>query len=130
MKPVHIDETWKRKSFNAWIIEISNFVPSCFGRKMQYGLDNFSDVKATGYRLFALYTGIVILDNRLVEKKVYEFFLHLFIAIRILVQDDQEVQMPFVRENLIKFVEKSVQYSGKDFCFTMCIRLFIFPMIT
>lgn len=79
------------KSVSHHLIEIRSCIPSEFARKPR-GLEDVDRWKATEFRQFILYTGIIVMKPVL-STICYNHFLSLYVAIRILT--DEQLCMPF-----------------------------------
>jgi hypothetical protein len=91
-----------------------DFLPSEFNRKPR-SLAHVSKWKATEFRTFLLYTGIVVLKNVL-AKNMYEHFLLFHVAIKILVHKTYSIsQNEYARSILYLFVKEATNIYGKKF---------------
>lgn len=88
-------------------LSLRNCVTNDFPRKPR-SLDEFSNWKATEFRLFVLYTGPVIL-KKVLNEKLYLNFLCLHVAFTILLS-------PNSNQNMINFCDKLLKFFIKDFC--------------
>lgn len=92
---------------NVLHLSLRNCVTYDFPRKPR-SLDEFSNWKATEFRLFVLYTGPVIL-KKVLNEKLYSNFLCLHVAFTILLSSNSN-------QNMISFCDKLLKYFIKDFC--------------
>ena len=90
-------------------------LPSEFVRQPR-GLNEFARYKATEFRTFLLYTGLFALKD-IVKKDVYEHFLCLSVAVRILLQArDMKSDMISYAKSLLKYyVSSAPSIYGKTF---------------
>ena len=95
-----------------------NNTPCEFSRKC-YSLGDYKQWKATQFRQFVLYTGVFVLKNNKIPTVVYQNFLNLHVALRLL-STDTFVQnnnlMLFVKKLLIHFVDSFKVIFGDDNC--------------
>lgn len=84
-KPMRIIEE-KKNIISLSLLNIRKFVPSEFAR-LPRSLDDLEYWKATEFREFLLYTGVIVLKSNL-KKDMYDHFLLLFASIRILCSND------------------------------------------
>ena len=95
-----------------------NNTPCEFSRRC-YSLGDFKQWKATQFRQFVLYIGIIVLENNTIPDVVYQNFLNLHVALRILsidkcIQNNDLVL--FVKKLLIHFVDSFKVIFGDDNC--------------
>ncbi|KAE9528580.1 hypothetical protein AGLY_012155 [Aphis glycines] len=76
----------KKDIISLSLLNIRKFVPSEFAR-LPRSLDDLEYWKATEFREFLLYTGVIVLKSNL-KKDMYEHFLLLLVSIRILCSND------------------------------------------
>ena len=82
------------------------------------GLSEIKRWKATEFRQFLLYSGIVVLKG-IATNQFYQHFLSLSIAIRIMLESDSEVRqnnLVYAKKLAIYFVQKSIELFGPSFC--------------
>lgn len=85
------------------LINLREYVPCEFSRKPR-GLGELDRMKATEFRQFLLYTGIIAL-RKIVRDDVYEHFLHLSMAIRLLATPNLEYeQNRYAKQLLEKYI--------------------------
>jgi len=84
-KPIRILEE-KKDIISLSLLNIRKFVPSEFAR-LPRSLDDLEYWKATEFREFLLYTGVIVLKSNL-KKDMYKHFLLLLVSIRILCSND------------------------------------------
>ncbi|CAM1154331.1 Uncharacterised protein r2_g4277 [Pycnogonum litorale] len=93
----------------------SAHIPSEFNRKCR-ALTEVDRFKATEFRLFLLYTGPVVLLNKLVPTSIYRNFMLLSVAIRILCKATSEVdELNFAKELLKNFIQHFSNLYGKQY---------------
>jgi hypothetical protein len=94
---------------------IRPYIPEEFNRKTR-NLDQLADYKATEYRLFLLYTGVVVLKSKLSESK-FKHFLMLHCGILILLTENASNQHwnSFASQLLKKFVIEVENLYEKEF---------------
>ena len=93
---------------------VSKHLPSNFSRKLNGGLNALAFWKATEFRVFLLYVGIIVLRDVLPVAQ-YNNFLYLSISFRILLSCNQAANIENVRKLLINFVESSKSIYGDGF---------------
>lgn len=82
------------------LLHLVKYIPHEFVRKLR-PIKEAKRYKATGFRQFLLYTGIIVLKNNLSKQK-YEHFLTLHAAIRILLSDTLLPTMTDYAEELLR----------------------------
>ncbi|XP_070169777.1 uncharacterized protein [Polyergus mexicanus] len=93
---------------------LKEYCPSNFSRRPR-SLDACSKYKATEFRQFLLYTGIVVTYG-ILDDQLYKHFLFLHVAIRILVSNSpSKLQLRFAELALQKFVQRSKNLYGSTF---------------
>jgi hypothetical protein len=100
-------------------------VTSDFSRKPRT-LNDLTHWKATEFRTFLLYTGYFVLHN-IMNDQVFEHFLCLFVAFRILVSEKLagiKEYRSFAHELLVYFVELASDIYGREFLVTTYIPWF------
>lgn len=96
--------------------KMSKFTPSEFARRPR-SLSDLDRWKATEFRQFVLYTGIVVLRD-VVNKEVFQLFLAFSVAVRILHMTDLQYRskyLPFAKQLLSTFVHNSRFVCGDSF---------------
>lgn len=83
--PVRVLEQ-KKNFISSALFNLRKFVPSEFAR-LPRSLDDLEFWKATEFREFLLYTGVIVLKSNL-KREQYDHFLLLFISIRILCSNE------------------------------------------
>ena len=73
------------------------------------GLSEIKRWKATEFRQFLLYSGIVVLKG-IVTNQFYQHFLSLSIAIRIMLESDSEVR----QNNLVYAIKLAIYFAQKS----------------
>ncbi|XP_039306751.1 uncharacterized protein LOC120358099 [Solenopsis invicta] len=81
-------------------LALRTHIPLEFARKPR-ALDELDRMKATEYREFLLYTGLIVL-RKVVRQDIYEHFLKLSIAIRILATPEIDVEQNRYAKNLLQ----------------------------
>ena len=115
LKKVHIGSAAKGK-FDDACKTLSKSIPTDFNRKCEGGISNLARWKATEYRTFALYTGLIVFSNQeIVSKDIFECFKLFSVALRIITLDDQHFRMNFVKSLLIQFIKESIKIFGQSF---------------
>lgn len=112
--PLHVRLGRKAVSdLSSRLIFLAAHVPVDFARKPRT-LDDLARWKATEFRQFLLYSSVLVLDG-ILSDELYEHFLLLFVAIRILASQKLAVlHADYANELLIKFVSDTVILYGKE----------------
>lgn len=97
---------------SAHLSSCTSFMPTEFSRKPR-SLFYFRQWKATEFRQFLLYTGPVVLRSKL-PPAIYQNFLTLSVAIRILLQGPDLQSCNYACELLKVFLEEVTQIYGKQ----------------
>ena len=106
----------EQSMFNDQLFKYKNYIPVEFSRKLEGGVKCILKWKATQYRLFGLYVGIVLFRCRkIVSYKFYTNFLKLSIALRLLNTKGQEENIGFIRNLLHTFIEEAKVIYKKSF---------------
>lgn len=100
-------------SISQQLAKLKKYTPIDFVRTLE-NLDFVSQWKATQFRQFLLYQGILVLKKN-VPKNIYEMFLHLSLAIRILCSTEKDLYSTANRF-LKKFISMFINIYGKKFC--------------
>lgn len=111
----HYGFKWSKKdiiAINRHIIECNKDMPSDMHRSLRT-LDFWKYWKATEFRTFLMYTGMVILKDFL-ETEAYEHFLTLCCAVRLCSSDSYEDMLPLVKNLFDEFVENFITMYGED----------------
>ena len=98
------------------LLKLKSHLPKCFQRRPR-SLEWLHLWKATEYRFFLLYGGMIVLRDVLPKEK-YEHFVALSVAIRILLSPKMvkdEAMVKYARELLIWFVKEAQKLYGKRF---------------
>ncbi|XP_065643386.1 uncharacterized protein LOC136084787 [Hydra vulgaris] len=98
------------------MLDIAQSTPSDFVRQPR-GLSEIERWKATEFRQFTLYTGIVVLE-KILDNEVYNLFVAFAVAVRILhIEDDDDRNdlLPFAKKLFATFVHNSRKICGKSF---------------
>ncbi|XP_044765188.1 uncharacterized protein LOC123321583 isoform X1 [Coccinella septempunctata] len=102
------------RNVDADIMKISAYIPQEFCRKPR-PLTDVERFKATEFRLFLLYVGPIIFKNKL-DIELYNHFLHLFCAIRILATPHLCYDLNDYAGNLLKiFVRNYGNLYGEEY---------------
>lgn len=96
------------------IVSFSRHIPSDFVRRLSGGMKSVSYWKATEFRLFLLYCGPIVLKDVL-PTRLYQNFMLLGSALRLLLSDGQECNMENVRQLLVNFVTGAQYLYGAGF---------------
>ena len=105
-----------RKSLKKKLRKFQMYVPSEFCRKLEGDISTILKWKASQYRLFLLYVGIVIFRyKKIVPSELYNNFLNFSIALRLLNTENQENNLPFIKKLLLKFVKDAKKIYGPSF---------------
>ncbi|XP_025200038.1 uncharacterized protein LOC112597975 [Melanaphis sacchari] len=91
------------KNISDRLLSIKTYIPCDFVRKPR-SLDELARWKATEYRLFLLYVGIVSIHS-IVPKKLYQHFLSLSIAMTIYLSPNFRDLAEFAKLLMFKFVK-------------------------
>ncbi|KYQ59976.1 hypothetical protein ALC60_00982 [Trachymyrmex zeteki] len=101
------------KLFNSILKVLLRYVPKEFQRKT-LDLDEFNHWKATQYRFFLHYCGTLVLQ-KILPKKMYQHFLLLVVACRVLCDPDLCLKhTDYARKLLRKFFELLPSFYGSD----------------
>lgn len=106
--------TWNQSE----TLEISEFLKKCNERRPSdihrsiRSLDVINHWKATEFRTFLLYIGIVALKDRLSEQE-YQMFLKLFCAVTICSSKMYASYLPLARRLFIDFIETHIDIHGE-----------------
>lgn len=112
-KPVRILEE-KKDNISRFLFNLKKLVPSEFAR-LPRSLDDIEYWKATEFREFLLYTGVIVLKSNL-KKKFYEHFLLLLVSIRILCSNQINNENNNLAFKLLRqFVENYSHLYGPQF---------------
>ena len=96
------------------LVDLKKFIPSVFARKPR-GLNEVDRWKATEFRQFLLYSGILVL-NGMLRDDLYQHFLCLSVAISILVSPNlAQVHKAYAHELLTYFVQQGSLLYGEEF---------------
>jgi len=99
---------------NSELIKLREYIPSEFFR-LPRSLNDILFRKATEFRMFLSYTGPIILKGR-IKKNVYQHFMKLHCAIKILVTPNICIEYNNVAQQLIiEFVNDYANYYGRHF---------------
>lgn len=94
---------------------LSKHIPSDFPRKFESTFMHISHWKATEYRLMMVYVGAVLLAEKFFPEQYYQNFLLLLAAMRVLLSNDMQDNIPTVRSIIKQFIEESATLYGKEF---------------
>ena len=114
-KKVHLS-TEQKTNLNVDLQNLQNSVPLEFNRKLEGGTKTIMNWKASEYCLLMIYVGFVLFSNsKIFGKSVYVCFLCLGIAMRTLLTDGQEKNMPTIQKLMCLFIEKCRSVFGDSF---------------
>ena len=114
-KKLRLDRNTK-DYFNSKLNQYQVHVPCEFGRKLEGGVTTILKWKASQYRLFGLYIGIVLFGHRKIcSKQFHRNFLRLSIALRLLNTPNQNCNLNYIQALLYEFHEESKVIFGKQF---------------
>ena len=114
-KKTHLS-TRQKSLFDSSLAKIRFCIPSEFNRKLEGGINKFSRWKASELRNFMLYIGVVLLaDEDIISPKIYRSFLCFSIAMKILLSEAQDENMPVVKSLMQKFIKLCISQYGKSF---------------
>ncbi|CAI6372951.1 unnamed protein product [Macrosiphum euphorbiae] len=99
-RPPHKLQSSTVEKISETLLSLVRYIPHEFVRKPRH-IKEAKRFKATEFRQFLLYTGIIVLKNNL-DKNKYEHFLTLHVAIRILSSDVLMKTMTDYAEELLK----------------------------
>ena len=95
------------------LLRLKEFVPVEFARKPR-SLDEVMRWKATEFREFMLYSGMLVLRH-ILSDDLYQHFMLLFVSMRILVsQQLSQLYCDYAHELLVKFVSDAAVLYGND----------------
>lgn len=103
------------------LLSIKQNIPSEINRKPR-SLSELSRFKATEYRTFLLYTGIIVLKD-VVDSRIYNHFLIFHFAIALLMSSEQvtrEINSELASNILITFIEHGKKLYGLEFMIYKC----------
>ncbi|XP_047143313.1 uncharacterized protein LOC124817377 isoform X1 [Hydra vulgaris] len=99
------------------LTNLNGKLPTEFARQPR-SLIELNRWKATEFRMFLLYVGIVALKG-ILDHKAYKHFLSLVLSIRMLCEDNNETRRIFLssaRQLLLYFVSNCHEHYGDTFC--------------
>lgn len=109
---------------NSKLEQYQHYIPSEFARKLDGGVSTILKWKATQYRMFSLYIGIVIFRNKkIVPQDLYKNFLLFSISMRLLNTENQHNNLDFIKSLQKKFVKDAQFIYGKSFA---CYNVHLF----
>ena len=111
----------KIEELNCRLLDLIKCIPHDFPRKLEGGLQNTVNWKATEDRLLMLYVGPVLLKDVNIPQRIYNTFLMLTVAMRIVLCRGQTENVSLARSLLINFVSETVKLFRKFFCYVLCI---------
>lgn len=100
------------KIISTWLLDCNKRVPSDIHRSVR-ALNCLSFWKATEYRTFLLYLGVIILKDHLTAE-LYRHFLLLFCAVRICSSDYYRSNIHLAKEMLNDYIEGYISNYGID----------------
>jgi len=105
-----------KKLFAEKLEYYQSYIPCDFNRKLEGGIVSILHWKASQYRLFAIYIGCVIFDDKnIISKNMYRHFLNLSVAFKLLLSDGQQDNCDFIENILKRFVVESKEIYGLSF---------------
>jgi len=107
---------YARRLLDQAIIIAKDYIPCKFNRKMR-SIADIAYWKASEFRLFLLYAGVVILkDKGILPKAQYAHFLKFAVSLRYLISRDTTSEVVSHCQILLKqFVKQSVGFYGTGF---------------
>ena len=106
----------QREDMEKHIGLISKYLPSDFPRKLESGVKHIKRWKATEFRCFMLYVGIVAFANRkILSIEFYKHFLLLSRSMRILLNDNMTSNLSVVQDMLKSYVVSCPKLYGNSF---------------
>lgn len=112
---------------NYLIESLIKYLSSEFNRK-GHSSEELGRWKATKFRTFLVYTGLVILKEVLSEEK-YHHFLYFFVAMRLLLSPSPTSnQISFANQCLRKYVHQLALFMAINILYLICITLFTLQM--
>jgi len=104
-----------RKLFDQCCQRLSSHLCRDFNRKCEGGMKDIANWKASEYRLFMLYIGFIVLaDENVASKEVYENFKLFSVAMKFLLRNDSGPHLDFVQNLLIRFITGAVKIYGSS----------------
>ena len=95
---------------------VRHHIPMDFNRKLEGGVTNLKHWKASEFRLFALYVGVFVLSfKKILDPKFFVNYLSFAVAMKLLLTDDQSVNLDAIKTLMKNFVRKSSKLYGKSF---------------
>ena len=94
--------------------KMKRFIPSEFNRKLNGGLGTLLHWKATEFRFFLLYGGLVALKD-ILDDNYYLNFLYFSISIRLMLQPFNPDHVTLINNYINKFITSSITLYGKSF---------------
>ena len=105
-----------KEIFDVKCSHLTKFISSDFNRKCEGGLANVSNWKASEFRLFMLYLGIIILfDKEVASRDIFENFLLFSLSMKFLLSENNHNHLDFVKNMLIRFIEGAIDIYGSSF---------------
>jgi hypothetical protein len=101
-----------RDGFDTAIEYLSYYIPSDFSRRLGGGLNGAHNWKATEYRLFLVYIGILFDGGTILPSDLYKNYLKFAVAMRILLSDGQLENLPFAHALLVSFIKEAIHLYG------------------
>jgi len=105
--------SWKIRKITNSLMTLKTNITNDFPRKPR-AIEDVARWKATEFRQFLLYTGLVVLKN-ILSRDCYENFMALSIAMRILFSPNYKQYVECARKLLVYFVKSFEQIYGSQF---------------
>ena len=110
---VHLSEV-QINNVNEIIDRVSDYLPSDFNRRLRGGLANVKNWKATEFRTFFLYVGVLAFKE-CIPLQQYTNFLYFSVSMRVLLSRNQDENMDSVKKLLTNFVLTARKIYGDEF---------------
>lgn len=113
-KPVRFLNTYVEHQISNELVNLHPHLPSEFNR-LTRSIDELEFWKATEYRTFLLYTGPILLKGR-IKSSLYQHFLLLHSAIKILISNETYLSLNDVANDLLRqFVKDYPDLYGEEY---------------
>ena len=108
--------TTAKSKFNKYLDRIRSHIPSDFARRLEGGLDNCTNWKASELRLFMLYVGICLFfSKKVVSKQIRNNYLQFAVGMKILLSENQYDNLASVRKMFKNFISDAIGIYGPSF---------------
>lgn len=104
---------WKSKQITTSLLSLKKYITNDFSRKPR-PLEDVNRWKATEFRQFLLYTGIIVLKN-VISEDCYQNFLALNISMKILLSDNHSKYLNYAQDLLKSFIKSFEEIYGTHF---------------